>query len=277
MLSKILINVKKILAAKNPDNKYLRLKRNRVANIAMLHSGRCGSTVLGDLLNQHGDVYWASEIFNDLSEKYKWIVNGENKAGEFLEKSMYAHNVKYYGFETKFLPELHLGPDYINMDLAKYIRLLQGKGFTHFITLYRKNYLKRAVSAEVGRKTNEWHRCSVAQKPTTVLIDVYNFKTGCDSKPLLELFQSIDESYANLSAITSKLNNIDVIYEDDILKDPISAYYKIAQFIGLDISNIDVAVRLNRTNPFCLSELIVNYDEVASYLRDTKYEWMLSD
>jgi hypothetical protein len=154
---------------------------------------------------------------------------------------------------------------------------LQEKGFTHYLTLYRKNYLKRAVSAEVGRKTNEWHRSSVAHTPTTVVIDVNNFKTGCDTKPLLELFKSIDESYANLSEITKNLNNLDVIYEDDILKDPFSAYYKIAQFIGLDISNLDVTVRLNRTNPFCLSEIIVNYDEVASYLRDTKYEWMLSD
>ncbi len=31
--------------------------------VAMFHVGRSGSTVLGDLLDQHPDIFWDSEIY----------------------------------------------------------------------------------------------------------------------------------------------------------------------------------------------------------------------
>ena len=36
----------------------------------MLHNGRCGSTVVGDLLAQNPNIHWASELY-DIIAKWK--------------------------------------------------------------------------------------------------------------------------------------------------------------------------------------------------------------
>jgi len=40
--------------------------------IAMLHLGRCGSTVLGNLLSQHAALYWGEEIYSSIFMPRKW-------------------------------------------------------------------------------------------------------------------------------------------------------------------------------------------------------------
>ena len=40
-------------------------------NIMMLHNGRCGSTVVGNLLAQNPNIHWASELYTPLFEKWK--------------------------------------------------------------------------------------------------------------------------------------------------------------------------------------------------------------
>lgn len=38
--------------------------------VAMFHMGRCGSTVLGEMLGAQGEVFWAGEIFEDMPGLY---------------------------------------------------------------------------------------------------------------------------------------------------------------------------------------------------------------
>lgn len=42
----------------------------RERNVVMFHCGRCGSSVVGGLLNQHTKVRWAGEIFENVRYKY---------------------------------------------------------------------------------------------------------------------------------------------------------------------------------------------------------------
>lgn len=47
----------------------------RSGNIVMFHIGRSGSTVLGDLLDQHSSVYWDGEIYQSFYRAWESVTN----------------------------------------------------------------------------------------------------------------------------------------------------------------------------------------------------------
>lgn len=240
----------------------------------MFHTGRCGSTVLGDMLAQHPDVFWANEIFNEMTWKFNWNLISRLRTRRFIEAASSTQTKKYYGFEIKFLPEQHLRAECINLSLPALIDLLRNMEM-RFIVLLRRNYLRRALSVEVARTTNEWHTNETKSNPVPVKINIDNFMTGSKSRPLIEHFNSIDENSRNLLVLLQDIPFLELYYEDDILIDPCIAYNKVAEFLNIESTALNYKVRLQRTNPFKIEEMIENYDEVASHLMGTKYEWML--
>lgn len=62
-------------------------------------------------------------------------------------------------------------------------------------------------------------------------------------------------------------------YEDDISKDPLVGYKRICQFLGAGLEK--VSIRFGKTNPFKLSDIIINFEEVERILRGSPFEWML--
>ena len=64
---------------------------------------------------------------------------------------------KMFSFATKYSYGMHLSEDCINMSIQDYISLLSKMGYTKFILLYRKNYLKRVISILQGRFSGQWH------------------------------------------------------------------------------------------------------------------------
>ncbi|MPY87959.1 MAG: hypothetical protein GEU99_08565 [Luteitalea sp.] len=242
----------------------------RKQNVAMFHTGRCGSQVLGDMLNQHPMIFWAGEIFQQhMKDKRK-------KAPNFVERTIDASRCTkasgIYGFETKHLPQLHFAEWCINMALGDYVSLLRKLDFQKFIILHRENYLRRTISVEVLGKTKAPHSRSEVRAVTKVSIDI----DGSNGRiPLLDLFHSLDEHYGMLKDLVAPEEILFLRYEQDILEDPRKAYRKICQF--LRIEDAHPTVDLKRTNPFAYEELIENLDEVRAALRNTKYRWMLDD
>ena len=64
-------------------------------------------------------------------------------------------------------------------------------------------------------------------------------------------------------------------YESDILADPRVAHQMVLDHLNLDPHPVDV--RLQRLNPFALSEVIENFAEVEEALESTPHAWMLDD
>ena len=64
-------------------------------------------------------------------------------------------------------------------------------------------------------------------------------------------------------------------YEVDIEADPRKAYKKICEFSG--IKPLNPEVKLRKTNPFPVVELIENPDEVNAYFHGTPYQWMMDE
>jgi hypothetical protein len=182
---------------------------------------------------------------------------------------------KIYGFETKYLPQQHLSSTCINMALEDYISCLRHLGFTRFIVLHRENYLRRAISVEVARKTKVLHSNNEVKSATKVVIDINAFQTGVRKEPLLELFHCIDENYRKLCDMLLPDEAIFLSFEQDIQEYPRKAYLKVCRF--LDIKDACPKINFKRTNPFSYEELIENFDEVKAAIRSTQYSWMLDD
>lgn len=251
----------------------IRNKPSRRLNVAMFHSGRCGSTVLGNVLNQHSQIRWADEVF-EVPHYKKLIAEGLSPL-DAIDCSMYSSATPIYGFETKALRQLHLRPEFLDMTLAEYVAWLERRGFSKFITLNRKNYLRRVVSAiglrEKGVTHVRQHRTDVTAAP----LDVNNVPIGIANLTLLGYFEVLDAHYVELAQVLTGRDVLDLTYEDDILNDPRAGYERVCEFLGVNIEPVEV--KLGRTNPGTLRELIANLEEVTATLRGTKYAWMLED
>jgi 16S rRNA C1402 (ribose-2'-O) methylase RsmI len=68
---------------------------------------------------------------------------------------------------------------------------------------------------------------------------------------------------------------LDLTYEDDVAEDPLRAYRRICDFLG--VKNEPVEIRYGRTTPQKLTEIIENFDEVKAALAGTEFEWMAEE
>jgi hypothetical protein len=69
-------------------------------------------------------------------------------------------------------------------------------------------------------------------------------------------------------------NHLVITYEDDINHDPLVAYKKIANYLGLKPRA--AVVKYQRTNPGDLDKIVLNFEEIRQCLKGTKHEWMLT-
>ena len=250
------------------------LTRPRKGNIALFHLGRSGSTVLGDLLDQHQQVFWDQEIYRSLEDKAPLLPEGYNqalagKALELLRCRMGRVGKEFYGFETKFF-QLRL----TQADLEDYLTGLRQLGITHFIILERKNYLRKVVSSLVYHARKSSHQASSKRAHMTkVNMDVNDIRIDKDAKPLLEYLLDWKESFAALREYLKNDNVLSLTYESDISNSPVIAYERVCAFLAIPPRK--VFVRYGKTNPFKLSEIIENFSQVEQYLSGTPFDWML--
>lgn len=249
-------------------------KKQRVNNIAMFHAGRCGSSVLNDLLDQRADFHWRHEPFENMLPAY-YRMASKNRAYHVIGNSMYKVNVPHFGCDIKYLPEQHLRPELANKSPVEFVELLDNLGFNRFILLDRKNYLRQAVSTVIGGITGVWTSNDPAPKKTTAHIDPKRFVSYQKEMPLLDFFHSLSDTHSKFRSILQGRNILELNYETDILKDPLISYRKTCEF--LEIEPIIVSVRLSKINPYPISGLIENFDEIVETLSGTEYEWMLHD
>jgi hypothetical protein len=245
----------------------------RKKQVVTFHMGRCGSTVLAYMLNDHSKIYWDSEPFSPYMGGKKKNNDKKEFVEHTLEMSRHREISRIYGFETKYLPQQHLSQKCINMDLEHYIAFLEELNFSSFIVLHRKNYLRRVISTLIATQTEIWHSNKTTASPKKVIVPIKSSDTGVLAAPILELFHIMDESFNQLNKLLSSRDTLLLIYEDDILEDPGVAYRKVCKFIGVEDESPEI--KLHRTNPFSYEDTVINLEEVRSTLLNSKYSWML--
>lgn len=254
--------------------------------IVMFHVGRSGSTVLGDLLNQNKDILWDGEIYHpfllELRELKKQGWNAEQDAFPFppiklVRDRLLLHKLtqfskRIYGCEVKFF---HLKR--ARIELKNYINYLESLGFSKYLILERKNYLKVIVSSLLSnQKKKSFHIPSQATTQLSrVQIDVNNLKTDGERKTLLEFLKNYRESFQTLENSLQTRRILKLTYEDDIFDDPRIGARRVCDF--LEVPYRAGKTRYGKTNPFSLKEMIVNFDEVQQVLKGTPFEWMTEE
>lgn len=242
-------------------------------HIAMFHIGRCGSTVLAEMLKQHPKVHWDSEIYEphgELFYKYGVRANAGDPIG-FLRQRMASASKPHYGCEVKpYQARL------VELPMGKLIEAFDALGFRRFVLLGRRNSFRKIVSSLIAIATQRWHVPAGTAVPLTRLrLDVHSVRTEYTDKPLLEFLRGYRDDMRDIETRLAGRQVLKLTYENDIEADPTVAYRKVCDFLGF--SPMPATIRLGRTTPFLLRDVLENYDEVAAALRGTEFEWMLED
>lgn len=255
--------------------------------VAMFHTGRCGSTVLGEMLAAQGEVFWAGEIFEDMPGRYGALARAPDAPARILRRSQaeprslralvrpgeYPSRYRVYGCETKYRTDQHLRPEWVNLDLPAYIALLEAQGFGRFIVLQRHNHLRKLASGITGKRSGLWHTRTAVRGPAPVALPIEDFRFGPWRGTLLQCLEDLDAQHAHLLAALAGRQVLRLSYEEHISDDPAVAYRAVCAFLGLAAR--PVRSTLTKTNPFPLRDIVSNWDAVAAALAGTPYAWML--
>lgn len=193
-----------------PDD---RCKENRSSTrVVMFHIGRSGSTVLGDLLNQHRSICWDGEIYRELFAKFGGQMKDMRISDDpylFLSSRIARSKKPCYGFEVKFF---HLR--IIKRQLQDYMKDLDSAGVDRFIVLRRRNYLRKIVSSIVMRATGVTHIPSNKTADLVkVRVEVDRIALDREVKPLMYFLESYEENFSLLNELLSDKTCLSITYE----------------------------------------------------------------
>jgi LPS sulfotransferase NodH len=246
-----------------------------MSHVAMFHIGRSGSTVLGELLGQHPEVHWDGEVHRQAVRALKrGRKRGSLKTHDpigALATRIAASPKPVYGFEVKFFHLRVLG-----VTLTRYLDALQGINVTRFIVLRRRNTLRKVVSSLVAQQTGAY-RVPAGSRPSRkkVEVNVERLVIDADAKPLLAFLEDYERAFDGIEKRLADRQSLTLVYEDDILLDPVSGYRSVCAFLGL--APAEAQVKAGRNNPFPLDQIVSNIDQVRSALAGTPFAWMAQD
>ena len=244
------------------------MRRN---DVVMFHIGRCGSTVLGDLLDQHPDMAWDGELLEVHQMGFKRRILPPKAYVHYRRLRRISKKPGTYGFEIKYLRDL----DHVHMDLPELLEWLRERSFSRFLVLHRENYLRRLVSLRIAVQTGQFHRrASDHPVPASKVRVAGPVPFKGETFSLVEYFEMFDAEADRLRLLLGD-SACYLGYELHIEKNPMDAYRRASDFLGL--SDFEPHVRYVRKTPQRTRELVADYDLVVEQLAGTRWEWMLHD
>lgn len=268
--------IKKLIRDKFSKPKSLEAK----GHVCMIHIGRCGSTVLSNMIEQNSSINWAGELYEPMfkawdlaSPNFTQPVKLENSPLSYLNLDMIRCKKSFYGFEIK---PYHL--KLLGQDPEEFFNALEENGFTKFILLDRSNRLRKIVSSLIAHQTGVYHISPgniVRTSKRKVFINTDLVEIDHDSKTLIEYLQDYDRQWLSLCDLFNSRNTLSLEYSRDIERGPMVGYGKVARFLDLPLKT--PCVYYKRVNPYPLKEIIINYEDIVSLLGETKFSWMLND
>lgn len=241
--------------------------------VTTFHIGRSGSTVLGDLLNQHSAVDWLGEI-------HEWPEFHERAAppgpgSELLRRlrsRLSGVTRQVVGVETKFF-HLHDRGIALHTFLDELRSEFPEPGACRFIVLRRKNYLRKIVSSLAARQRGRWFaRPGSPLPPVHLEINPERVCIDGDAQPLIDYLRDWDSQFDQLDAELADDGALSLTYEDDIEQDPLVAYRRVCAYLGQAPEAPEV--RFTRTTAQPLAEIVTTLAAVRQALAGTEYAWM---
>jgi len=255
-------------------------KRASEGHVVMVHNGRCGSTLLGDMLDQNPEIFWDGEtlekMYHRMSQKsgrgidhFYGEVSFNAGLSEIEDRLDKLAGNRVFGTE---LQDYH--PVMLSSDLHRVVDRLKQSGFTRFISLQR-SHLRKLVSHIVATQKAQFHVSSGAKvdlkkitiNPARIYVG-HRFTTLRDA---LGRYQEFSEEARDLFRSEDALF---LTYENDIQSDPMIALGKVTDFLGIE--RHQPKVNFGKTTDIALNELIENYDEFAEALAGSEFEQELA-
>lgn len=238
----------------------------REQNVCLWHAGRCGSTVLAQLISEDGRFNWKGEY---LERRSMAVVDGDQdperawlRGIRALKNELFCGDERSFGIELKLWHAVRM-----KKDVASVYRTLRSLGFNHHIILERLNYLRIYLSGRVRVASGVTH--------TTTDENVFKDRIVVDTEVALKEVAICDQFYKRLKALLPP-DRLYLCYEDHISKDPTVAYRLLLDFFQLP-SNGKGTVRLRKTNARPARDLVANWSEVVSAFRQSPYAWMTDE
>ena len=222
---------------------------------AIVGNARTGSNYLLDGLKTSPSIRMYHEIFADHNRQigkefdriFSTVFQPESKATEAV------------GFKVFYN---HLTDD----EWQKFLACKDLK----IIHLIRRNRLRTVISLEIAFKTGQWTQSSKAN-PSEIKVK----RLMMDPSKLIRRLEQIEEGEATARARFQDRQILEVIYEE-LIKSPTSVFESVGIYLG--VNGIDPGqIRLRRQNPETLQQLIINYEEVAAALRNSRFEEYLDN
>ncbi|MEE2971907.1 MAG: hypothetical protein VX672_02180 [Planctomycetota bacterium] len=241
----------------------------------MLHAGRCGSTVLNRLLNQHPRVHFEGEI---LGARYDYHFGRDSATieiqdydvGSGVRRRWWRSRRNHYGMEVKTIDL----PVHGCRTLQDARDLLKSCG-SRLMVLRRRNGLRRFLSAVRPELTGSpWHRrTSPDSDASRMRIDLDRpWASRYPDKDIEGILRQEDDAVVVLGALARDAD-LDLWFEDHVRDDPTVGYRAICETIGIE--PVPVTTTIRRTNPGPISSIVENVDELRERLEGSRWAWML--
>lgn len=248
--------------------------------IAMLHIGRCGSTVLGNMLDEEVDLLWDSEALHpryarasDVPEVRERECFDERIFNREVRRRFIRAGKRRYGFE---LQTHHL--ELFGFKDPKETRAaLESLGFGVFISLGRTNVVRQLVSAIRGRQAGNFHinagdRKGLRMAPVDCDLDGFRLeKVG----PVMSLEEQLAErqEWMEWNREVVGEDGLHLDFETHVMQDPSVGYRMICEHIGIEPRELEPSLR--RTNPESVDQLVADPKAWRDRLKGTRFEWMM--
>ena len=239
----------------------------RPGAVAVFHVGRCGSTVLSDLLSQHPGIYWDGESYVRVIQRLQRAAIPPGTAGfdppRYIARRLSRSGWRWFGYDLKIQ---HIRE--FAYPLQTYIENIEALGVEKLVVLRRRNLLRRMVSASIGKKRGRYHL--PASVPTAELMTI-----RIDPVKAAEAITTLEADYAALDRALGDRSVLRLAYEEDVSSDPSLGALRALEHLGLPPCRFQV--RIQKTTPFPLRATIENFEEFRAVFRDTPHSWMLED
>lgn len=242
----------------------------RKIDFVVLSGYRSGSTYLASALDSHPSVVCHDELFNPQRSLFSVRAApdpGLNLpqwarilfCGSFLNRVLASQApAERTGFKVIVHTEVSGSAQF----KGRLKSAIMGNERLAKIVLLRRDGLRRYLSLQVARQSRTWHTTSESREVRRVHLDIGEF---------LRAEARLRARYASLiRTLRRKRHPFLLAYYEDVTgpgRD--AALAKALAFLGVRKRPLDSPYR--RTNPFPLSEMISNYDEVKRGLRGTRY------
>ena len=234
----------------------------------ILTTQRTGSTLLWRFLNLHPQIDGHGEIFLKIMKKEdsfnKYVNNvrfGKFKALFFYKKLVeeFLNHLQVSADPETQAMGFKLMYNQLNPKLKNFL-LENNYKIVHLI---RRNYLKIVISRETAQKREFYH----AKEGD----EIERVKINLD---INVLYQNLDEISIEVEKNRNEFSNFNYheVYYEDFVEDRDSETLKILQFLSVSdqgLSNKDFP--LKKINTDNLDEIINNFSDVESSLKESKY------